>query len=112
MVGRASSRGVELFPSSNPSHHCIGLLVKVGIELPKLSPDLLGEFNVAFLNSRAFIWKDSGSEEWDQLFLLEDTIVLLFQVNKRIAGFAVPYVGQTSLDSQLQMVTYNLQEHS
>ena len=50
-------------------------------------------------------------EEWDQLFLPEETIILRFEVKKWIAGFAVPEVGETSLDSQPQMVTYNLQVH-
>ena len=38
----------------------------------------------------------------------EDAVVLLLEVDKGVAGFAVPDVWQTSLDSQSQVITDDL----
>lgn len=103
-----SSGRVELIPSLNPGDHGIGKLVEVGIHLAQLLLDLLRQFNVALLHGGAFFRERSRLEERDDLFLPKYALVLLLQVHKRVACFAVPDVWQACLHSQSQMVTYHL----
>ena len=101
----------KLIPSFNPSDHGICKLDEVGINSTKLLLHLLGEFNVAFLDRGAFLWEGGTLEKGNDLFLPEDAFVLLFQIHKWVACFAVPYVWKASLHSQPQMITDNLQIH-
>ena len=101
-------RRVQFLPSFNPCLHGIRKLVEILINLPKFCPHLLGEFNVAFLSSCAFLWKRNRLEKWYQLFLPVNSFVLLLKVYKWVAGFAVPDVRQTCLHPPSQMITYHL----
>jgi len=95
----SSTNWVKLIPSLNPSDHGIGELVKVRINLAKLFLNLLRQFDVAFLDRGAIFRESRGLEERNDLFLPEDTLVLLPQVHKWIASFAVIDVWQTGLHS-------------
>nr|GLL43532.1 hypothetical protein Itr_chr13CG01100 [Ipomoea trifida] len=93
--------GLEWRPSAEkgkiaamPTFHCnhgVSQLGEVGIYLGKLSLDLFGELDIAKLGIGAVLREDERLEEWDGLFLPEKAIVLLFEVDERVAGFAVPY---------------------
>lgn len=101
-------RQVQFIPSFNPCDHSICKLVEILINLAKFCLHLLGEFNVAFLSSCAFLWKRNRLEKWDQLFLPVNSFVLLLEVHKWVASFAVPDVRQSCLHPQSQVITYHL----
>lgn len=99
LLGRAiggrgwSSGGVKLIPGFDPCDHSICKLGEVRVDLSELLLYLFGELNVALLDCGAILWEGSRLEEGDQLFLPKDPFVLLFQVDKWVAGLAVPNVG-------------------
>ena len=69
---------------------------------------LLSQLQIAGLNSLGLLAEGDTLKEGDGLLLPEDAIVLLLQVDKGVAGLAVPDVGQPSLHSQPKVVTYHL----
>lgn len=107
-LSRFACNWVQLIPCFNPCDHGISQLDEVFIDLAEFGFDLLGEFNVALLDSGALLREGNRLEEWDQFFLPVDSFVFLLQVHKWVTGFAVPDVRQPCLHSQSQVVTDNL----
>lgn len=69
---------------------------------------LLSQLQVAGLNSLGLLAEGDTLKEGDGLLLPEDAVVLLLQVDKGVAGLAVPDVGQPSLHTQPKVVTNHL----
>lgn len=57
------------------------------------SSDLLSQLQVASFHSLGFLGEGHIGKEGDGLLLPEDAVVLLLQVDKGVAGLAVPDVG-------------------
>lgn len=74
--------------------------------------DLLCKLQVASLNSLCLLGEGHILEEGDGLLLPEDSVVLLLEVHKGIAGLAVPDVRQPCLHSQAKVITDDLQPKS
>ena len=73
-----------------------------------MQTDLFCQLQIARLNSLCLLGKGDTLEEWNGLFLPEDAVVFLLQVDKWVGGLAVPDVWQARLDSQTQMITNHL----
>ena len=73
---------------------------------------LIGQFEVALLDSLAAFRKLNFLEEGDDVLLPEDALVLLLQVDKGVGGLGMPDVRQPSLDPKVEVVCNHLQSNS
>jgi hypothetical protein len=73
-------------------------------------PPLLAELLLDLLRERdvAVLGQHDGLEEGDGVLLPEDALVLLLEVYERVAGLAVPDVGQPCLNAQTQVIADDL----
>jgi hypothetical protein len=75
-------------------------------------PHLVGQLQVAGIHSGGGLGQGDLLEERDDVLLPEDALVLLLQVDKGVAGLAVPQVGQPSLHPQPQVIADHLRNRS
>lgn len=87
---------------------CHSSMAQAALQCVLCGSHLLSQLQVAGLYSLSFLTEGDTLEEGDGLLLPEDAVVLLLQVDKRVAGLAVPDVGQPSLHSQPKVVADHL----
>jgi hypothetical protein len=71
--------------------------------------DLSSKFQVAGLCSGGLLGQRHGLEEGDDVFLPENALVLLLQIDKGVGRLGMPDVGLASLHPQQQVVADDLQ---
>lgn len=72
--------------------------------------DLVSQLQIALLYGGGLLGECDLLEKGDDLLLPEDAFVLFLQVDKGVGGFAVPDVGQPSLNAQPQVVADDLSQ--
>lgn len=103
-----SFRSIHFLPCFNPSNHGIPEFGEVGVYRSELLLHKLRELDVALCNSGTMFRQLYSLEERDNFLLPKDPLVLLFEVYKGVASFAVPNVRKPSLHTIAQVVANHL----